>query len=422
MRNPRILIVGAGIAGPTLAYWLAQHGFTPTVVERSEAIRTGGQAIDIHGKALDVMAKMGLLDSAYAARSDIRGMNFVDGRGKTLAHTTAFSLTGGDMDGPDIELMRSDLLNLLVNHSRDDCEYIFGDSVTDLFATDTAVTATFESGSVRDFDLVIGADGVNSGTRRRVFDSDTYRIHRLGRYIAIYTIPNFLNLDRWQTFYAAGADRRLCYFAGRSSTRVMFTRSDPGLDVDHYDKLGLQKLLRVHFDGDGWQTPRLLDEMGTAPDFYFDDLRQVQMDSWSHGRVALVGDAGYCASPASGLGTSLALVGAYVLAGELKAAHGDHPIAFARYEKRMRPFVSACQARARTGGNLYIGRSKFWWQMQQIRLSNIAAARRLMTRKAAGGKQAIANAIDLPDYDAPRIPCAGFASRYGDPSQRFVEY
>ncbi len=391
-------MVGAGIAGPTLAYWLAQHGFTPTVVERADAVRAGGQAIDVHGQALEVLARMGLLEQARADSTDIRGMSFVDARGRTLARTTAFSLTGGDMNSPDIELMRSDLLDALLECGRDHCEYIFGDAVTDLAETDTGVTVTFARSAPREFDLVIGADGVHSAIRRCVFEPDTYRIHRLGRYIAIYTVPNFLKLDRWQIFHAAGPERRLCYFAGHRATRVMFTRHDAELDIDRYDNAGLRDLLRTQFDGDGWETTRLLDEMATTPDFYFDDLRQVLMDSWSRGRVALVGDAAHCASPASGLGTTLALVGAYILAGELKGAQGDYPQAFARYEKRMRPFVSACQARARAGGNLYVGRFAFWLQMQQIRLSNFPVLRRLMTRKAAGGKQDIANSIQVPHY------------------------
>lgn len=398
MRNPRILIVGAGIAGSSLAYWLARHGFSPTVVERAETVRSGGQALDIHGKALDVVSRMGLLDKVRAAETGIRGMSIVDAQGRTLARTTAFSLTGGAVDGPDVELMRADLLNLLVASSRDCSEYLFGDSVTGLAETDGAVVVTFKSGATRDFDLVIGADGVHSVTRRRVFDPDSYRVHLLGRYIATCSIPNYLHHDRWQTFYSAGPDRRVCYFAGRSATRVMFTRNDPDLNVDDYDAAGLKEVLRKHFGDDGWETPRLLEEVETAPDFYFDDLRQVFMDTWHRGRVALVGDAGYCASPSSGLGATMALVGAYVLAGELKAAQGHYPDAFQRYEERMRPFAAACQARAQAGGNLYLGKFRSWLQLQQIRLSNVALVRRFMTRKAAGSKQDIGNALDLPEY------------------------
>ncbi len=398
MDNSRVLIIGAGIAGSTLAYWLARHGFTPTLVERSATMRTGGQAIDVHGRSLDVVARMGLLDQVRAAETGIRGMDFVDTRGKTLARTTAFSLTGGPMGGPDIELMRSDLLNVLLTSARDSGEFIVDDHPVDITDTDTGTSVTFHSGSVREFDLIIGADGINSTTRRLTFEPDTYRIDRLGRYIAIGTIPNFLNYDRWETFYSGGPDRRVCYFAGSSATRVMFTKSLAGFDINRYDDTGLRNLLREHFIADGWQTPHLLDEITTTEDFYFDDLRQVVMNTWHRGRIALVGDAAHCASPASGLGTTLALVGAYVLAGELKSAGGHYTDAFPRYEQRMRPFVTACQTRARRGGNLYLTRPKFWLQMQQIRLSNLSLVRQSMTRKAAAGKQHIAGSIDLPEY------------------------
>lgn len=398
MRNNRILIVGAGIAGPALAYWLTRHGYSPTVVERAAAARPGGQAIDVHGKALQVIDRMGLLESVRAAETGIRGMSFVDGRGKTLASTTAFSLTGGDHEGPDVELMRSDLMDLLIAASGEACEYVYGDALASVEDTGSEVKVTFTSGTTREFDLVVGADGVNSVTRAQVFDPRTYRVDRLGRYIAIATIPNFLNQERWEIFHAAGPDRRVCYFAGRSSTRVMFTKTDPDLTVERMSVSEQRALLQSHFGTDGWHTPRLLAEAATTDEFYFDDLRQVKMDTWSAGRVALVGDAAHCASPASGLGTSLALVGAYALAGELGASVDDHAAAFARYERRMRPFVTACQDRARAGGNLYITKPRFWLQMQQIRLSNLPVLRSAMTRRTAGDKHQIANTIELPQY------------------------
>lgn len=398
MSHNSILIVGSGIAGPALAYWLSRQGYDPVVVERADNTRVGGQAIDVHGQALEVVDRMGLLDDVRAAKTDIRGMSFVDGRGKTLASTTAFSLTGGDHRGPDVELMRSDLTDLLLTASRDACEYVYGDTLLSIDDTGSGVEVTFSSDATRQFDLVIGADGVNSSTRTQVFHPDTYRIDCLGRYIAIATIPNFLNQDRWEIFYAGGPDRRVCYFAGKTATRAMFTKTDPHLGTDRMTASEQHALLQRHFGADGWHTPRLLAEAEATDEFYFDDLRQVRMDTWSRGRVALVGDAAHCASPASGLGTTLALVGAYVLAGELGRHADDHAEAFARYEHRMRPLVTACQERARAGGNLYIPKTQFWLQMQQIRLSNLPILRSLMTRRTAGDKQQIANIIELPHY------------------------
>ncbi|RJQ71905.1 FAD-dependent oxidoreductase [Pseudonocardiaceae bacterium YIM PH 21723] len=398
-RNSRVLIVGAGVAGPTLAFWLAHHGFRPTVVERSRELRAGGQAIDVHGRAVDVLEKMGLLEAANARRTGIRGMDFVDGRGRVLARTEGFSLTGGVAGSRDIELMRADLATLLLDATRESVEYIYGDRPTAIEQTDTEVTVTFGSGEVREFDLVVGADGARSATRSMAFPPGSWRLHRLGRYIAIGKITNFLDYDRWETFHAAGQDRRVCYFAGAGSTRAMFTRTDPTLDVDEHDGQSLRARLRTHFQHDGWETRRLLDEVTADDDFYFDDLRQVHMDSWHRGRVVLVGDAGYCASPASGLGTTLAMVGAYVLAGELAAAEGDAGPAFTRYGDRMRPFVEDCQERARQGGNLYISRPRFWLQMQQIRLSNVPLLRGVMSRLAAGSKERIGTGITFPEED-----------------------
>lgn len=289
MSHNSILIVGSGIAGPALAYWLSRQGYDPVVVERADNTRVGGQAIDVHGQALEVVDRMGLLDDVRAAKTDIRGMSFVDGRGKTLASTTAFSLTGGDHRGPDVELMRSDLTDLLLTASRDACEYVYGDTLLSIDDTGSGVEVTFSSDATRQFDLVIGADGVNSSTRTQVFHPDTYRIDCLGRYIAIATIPNFLNQDRWEIFYAGGPDRRVCYFAGKTATRAMFTKTDPHLGTDRMTASEQHALLQRHFGADGWHTPRLLAEAEATDEFYFDDLRQVRMDTWSRGRVALVG-------------------------------------------------------------------------------------------------------------------------------------
>ncbi|WP_103355229.1 FAD-dependent monooxygenase [Amycolatopsis sp. CA-128772] len=339
MRN--VLISGAGVAGGALARFLARQGFAVTVVDRAPAPRTGGQAIDVRGVALDVVDELGLGEPMRALRTRMRGMSVVDGTGHELFRSEDFTYSSGRLDSADFEVLRDDVVALL--QDAPGVEYVFGDSITALTEEAHGVRVEFERGGFRTFDLVVGADGLHSVVRRLAFGPEEEFTRHLGQYLAIFPTANFLGLEDWQTWFRHEHTGGVVYPV-RDNTELRVTLgfgSDPlpRLTVPEQKALIIERL-----SGVGWEVPKLLEAMAAADVFYFDAMAQIHLDRWSAGRVVLVGDAGYCASALSGQGTSLALVGAYVLAQELgRAGHED---AFAAYETRMRPFVALNQALA----------------------------------------------------------------------------
>nr|WP_042196845.1 FAD-dependent monooxygenase [Kibdelosporangium sp. MJ126-NF4]CEL22590.1 Oxidoreductase [Kibdelosporangium sp. MJ126-NF4]CTQ89732.1 Oxidoreductase [Kibdelosporangium sp. MJ126-NF4] len=338
MRN--VLISGAGVAGLALAYWVREAGFSVTVVERTPELRSGGQAVDIRGVALDVMDRMGLGEQMRAARTRMRGMSMLDGDGNELFRSEEHVLSSGRLDSEDVEVLREDLTAMLYGATKDSVEFVFGDTITGLDQAEHGVRVEFEHGGWRTFDFVVGADGAHSAVRRLAFGPELDFTHHLGQYLAIFPMDNFLGLDNWQVWFtdqAVGGGGVVYPVRDNTELRVTLGFGAEPLDVDHRDIEQQKRIVADRLTGIGWETPRLLAEMADARDFYFDAMAQIHMDTWTNGRIALVGDAGYCASPLSGQGTSLALVGAYVLAQEL----GDD---FGAYDRRMRPFVEINQA------------------------------------------------------------------------------
>ncbi|GIH19245.1 FAD-dependent monooxygenase [Rugosimonospora africana] len=341
------LISGAGVAGTALAYWLHRHGFAVTVVERAPGLRPGGQAIDVRGVALDVIERMGILPQAQQLRTRMRGMSVLDSDGNEIMRSTEATYSSGRLDSPDIEILREDLNRLTYEQTREHVEYVFGDAIAAITQDAGGARVDFERGASRTFDLVLGADGLHSAVRRLVFGPEADFLRPMNTYLAVFGMDNILDLDNWQLWVQAGhAGYALYPVHDNTELRVTLGFGGEPVEFDHRDVDAQKRLVTEKLSGVGWETPRLLKGMDEATDFYFDEMAQISMDRWSAGRVALLGDAAYCPSPMSGQGTSLALVGAYVLAQELARAGGDHPAGFDRYERRMRPFVALNQALA----------------------------------------------------------------------------
>ncbi|WP_433625355.1 FAD-dependent monooxygenase [Nocardia sp. CA-120079] len=397
-KNRTVLISGASIAGPALAFWLHRYGFTPTIVERAPRLREGGQAIDVLGTATDVLRRMGLLERVHELSTGKRGTSYVDAAGKVKADISSEVFNGVGANG-DTEIQRGDLSGVLYEATKDNVEYLFDDSITELAQDDSGVHVTFVNAEPRTFDLVIGADGVHSNTRKLVFGPESDFIRHMGYYISIYTTPNPLELDRWELDYNTPGTIAGSYSARRNTeAKAVFAFESEQLDYDYRDIEQQKQILADRFAGQGWEVPKLLAHLDAADDFYFDAMAQIHMADWSKGRVALVGDAGYCASPLSGQGADLSLVGAYILAGELAAAGGDHTIAFARYRAEMLPMVRACQTFAEGVGKWYAPPSNSMIRMRNL---NVRLLPYLPWRGLIGGApQKVARTVAAKDYAA----------------------
>lgn len=344
-KDIRILVSGASVAGLTTAWWLARYGFKITVVECAPHLRPGGQALDVRGPALEVASRMGILANIQERSTKLTGMSMVDAEGKEIYRSTERTMTGGQFDSPDIEILRDDLCKVLYEAVGNRVEFQFDDRVTSISQDETGVDVAFANAAPRRFDLVIGADGLHSGVRRLVFGPEQQFLRYLGFYIAVFAAPNFLGLDHWQVFHQHGdlmggmlaMDKN-----AKARTYLGFSAAEP-LDYDYRDIAAQKRLVAERFAGAGWEFPQILTHMQDAPDFYFDATNQVRMEGWSRGRVVLVGDAGYSVSPATGQGTTVAMVAAYVLAGELAARKSALVAGADRYEHELRDYVARNQ-------------------------------------------------------------------------------
>ncbi|GLX95943.1 FAD-dependent monooxygenase [Herbidospora sp. NBRC 101105] len=335
----RILISGASVAGPLAAYWLARRGHAVTVVEKAPELRkAGGHAVDLFRPALEIARRMGVYDRITARRTGVELLSFRRPGDTRPARIRIGALTARAA-GDHVEIMRDDLSEILYEAGRDHVEYVFGDSIA---AIDDRVV-TFENGPAREFDLVIGADGLHSNVRRLAFGPESDYATWIGAHLAVLTVTDHPG-PPGRVDGVVAVDRMAMIYHDHTNTRGFFMFRTPApLDYHHRDVPKQKSLLKEHFDDLGGEAAWLLDRLGDTPAFYFDSVTQLRMDTWSKGRVTLVGDAGYCPGPAVGGSTSLAMVGAYVLAGEL-ARFPDHGHAFASYERELADYVQKSRA------------------------------------------------------------------------------
>jgi 2-polyprenyl-6-methoxyphenol hydroxylase-like FAD-dependent oxidoreductase len=396
-----VLISGAGVAGPTLAYWLSRRGMTATVVERLSALRAGdgGHAVDLFGPAVEVVARMGLLDAVQAARTRTTTLSFVR-PGRRPVEVNVSALTAGITDR-HVEILRGVLASLLYTSARDDVEYVFDDEVAALRDTGRGVDVTFASGTQRSFDVVVGADGLHSGVRRLAFGEVPTVF--LGGYFAVFSLAwpglgdrmlGINEVDRSVGVYGVGT--------GDQARAVLLFRTPGELPVDHRDGAAQRQLVREAYGSLGWEVSRLLRAMDDAEDFYLDAISQIRMPSWSRGRVTLVGDAGYCPGPAVGGGTSLAVVGAYVLAAELAAAGGDPATAFPAYERAMAEPVRQSRRIGPAVLRTLVPRSRAQVRLIPVVLRALSQLPLPVQRRLTaygGGPAKMLNSVDLQDAE-----------------------
>ena len=401
----RILVSGASIAGPVLAYWLTRHGFDVTVVERAPTLRkTGGHAVDLFRPAMEISEKMGVLPriEALATGTDHLTM-YREGRPRA----TEIDLTKlvGVASDRHVEIMRDDLSEIYYDAARDDVDYLFGDSIT---AIEHDGEVTFEHSPARKFDVIVGADGLHSNVRRLTFGEEASLTRFLGGYLAVVSAPKSL-AKLGETVGHVGVGRLAAIYSAEhldEARAVFMFRGREELDYDHRDSLRQKELLRDAFAGMHPQVDRWLEEIDRTPTFYFDAISQLSMNIWSRRRVTLVGDAGYCPGPAVGGSTSLAVLGAYVLAGELARADGDHLRAFAAYELQMREPVHLSRAFARGAAKTIIpgSRAGVWALTRGLQLISLmpgSLSRALAKLNTKGVR--MHDSMQVPDYSKAEV-------------------
>ena len=395
MTGRSVLISGIGVAGPALAYWLLEHGFQPTLVERAPRLRTGGYVIDFWGTGYDLAERMGLLPAILEAGYRVREVRIVNASGRRVGGfgtEALFSATGGRF----ISLSRSDLSSVLYRAIAERVETLFGDSVASVKPCSDGAIVTFERAAARRFDLVIGADGLHSQVRTLAFGTQTDIERYMGFVVAAFEVSGYRPREEDVYIGLAAPGRQVTRFSMRGDhTMFLFVAADDeeGAVVDPRDRTAHEAYLRRRFGSLGWECPQILDAMARASDLYFDRVSQIRMDKWSKGRIGLVGDAAFAPSLLAGQGSALAIIGAYVLAGELSRASTVDE-AFARYEQVLGPFIRSKQQAAERFAGSFAPRTNLGLFLRNLSTYTMAipgVARLLMGRS-------LVDFIQLPEY------------------------
>ncbi|WP_142688151.1 FAD-dependent monooxygenase [Chitinophaga polysaccharea] len=340
MRSLKVLISGASFAGLSTAWWMNKMGYSVTVVEIGSHLKKGGTPVDIKEVTVDIVKRMGLFEQIKANRLSLESTEFRN------ADDVTESIRILEQPDDEFEIERDTLLNMLFDRVKDNVEFIFNNSITGLNETKNNIEVTFKDGSHRVYDLVFGCDGVHSAVRRIWFGDETAYSHFLGQYFSITIVNKLLIRQNTLQLYSE-PDKGIMLNAYRHKTDIVLSfRSEEEIPYNYRDEAQQKEIILAQFEGVSWRAAELLKEVMAAETFYFDKFCQIKMPWWTKGRVALVGDAGYCASPAAGMGGSLAIIGATALADTFAKYNGDYESAFNEYNKQLRPFIEKVQAEA----------------------------------------------------------------------------
>ena len=345
LNQKKILISGASVAGLSTAYWMNKLGYNVTVVELANEPRISGAAVDLRGNTVDIAKRMGIFDQLKAHRLSVERVEFKNADDVTEG-SISLKNEGAELPNDDIEIERDKFLGILFDGLKNDVDFIFNNSITALSETENDINVTFKNGSERTFDLVLGCDGMHSKVRKIWFGHEMEYNHFLGAYFSLTIVNKLLIPEKTMQLYNVPG-KAITLNAYNNKTDIIFCfLSEKEIPYDYRNEEQQRKFILEQFAGQSWRTAELLDEVQRSKKFYFDKFCQIKMPSWTKGRVALVGDAGYCASPAAGMGASLSMEGAATLADALQKHNGNFELAFQDYNKNLRPFIDEVQATA----------------------------------------------------------------------------
>ncbi len=378
----RVLIVGAGPAGLTLAYWLHKDGHTPVIIEKVPNIYTAGYMIDFAGSGWDVANRMGIIPHLEAVDHAVKEIVFKDSRGRTTAIMPTGKLYNAwGFKKRFLGLDRRDLVETLYHTVKSDVEIRFGTTLTAVCQSAEAVTVTFSDGKEESFDLLVGADGIHSNVRGLVFGSEAEFADYLGYYVAAFYSPALIPdlPPNYLMHVEPGVQVGVLPLSGEHWLSILIFKSE---DKGHIPTAERLQILKDHVRGVGWITTDLLNSLPAETPIYMDTVTQIEMPSWSSNRVTLIGDAAYCMTLISGEGTSMAMAGAYFLAEEL-SQNADHHVAFQRYEQRLRPYIEQKQKKARNFAPTFVPTSEMRIALTQwaIRLIDLPPITRLVSKQ-----------------------------------------
>ncbi|HYY30312.1 MAG TPA: FAD-binding domain [Chthoniobacterales bacterium] len=394
LRNKSVLISGMGIAGPALAYWLTVHGFKTTLVEIAPHLRTGGYVIDFWGRGFDVAEKMGILPEIKREGYDVKELRLVNSHGQRVGGFNVEFFRSAT-NGRYVSIARGELAKIIYQKIEGRCETLFDDGIRKIEQDEDGVRVAFERSAPRRFGIVIGADGLHSVVRKLVFGKQAFFEKYLGYKVAAFTANGYRPRDEDVFVSYSLPGKQVARFAMRDDrTMFLFVFADAKSRYDEQPGIDRKDILRAEFGEAGWECPQILEAMESCGDIYFDRVSQIRMETWSQGRVSLVGDAAFCPSLLAGQGSALAIIGAYVLAGELSRTASRPNKAFQRYEQQLRPFIASKQDAAVRLSGSFAPKTRFGIFLR----NQITETFKLPFVAELAMGPSLLDRIDLPDY------------------------